>query len=510
MFKKALFKQSCKANWLMWLIITIAVCFMLSCVMLISGKGGTSEIIEGISDTIIVSEIDTSLEKSAINYYQIVDGGLETFDNSLKSSGSKETAISSLNDYLNALITNMNIASDSTQAQELKGIMFYSLNLDFNADGENDYDAFYTSLGETAKSYDTDTLSSSSDKERREYRQNYAKETVAIILAGNTTNTESVNAMVNALASYGVTKESYSKYSYEVTTESGSVNKSRYVGEDGYSFIKKMSIDTINSFSSRLNYDVDVLGKDKQTASAEIMGDLTQSFLSNVPKDVSSALEELGKLDMYGLVVGSVFFKMAGLLLPIIYMIMVANNLIAGQVDSGSMAYILSTSTKRKQVVFTQACFLVGSLFAMFCCTTLTSVICLSLIDAGVTELTYGQIILLNLGAFLAMFAMSGISFLASCWFNRSKHSMSVGGGLNMFFLVATMLGLFASHTLPSVIRLKALNFFNYVSVISLFDAVNIMDGGLTFIWKLAVLLVIGLACYFIAGRKFEKKDLPL
>lgn len=43
MFSKSLFKQSCKANGMMWLIITVAVCFMLSCVMLISGGGGISQ-----------------------------------------------------------------------------------------------------------------------------------------------------------------------------------------------------------------------------------------------------------------------------------------------------------------------------------------------------------------------------------------------------------------------------------------------------------------------------------
>ena len=41
MFSKALFKQSCKANGMMWAIIAFAVCFMLACVMLISGNGFT-------------------------------------------------------------------------------------------------------------------------------------------------------------------------------------------------------------------------------------------------------------------------------------------------------------------------------------------------------------------------------------------------------------------------------------------------------------------------------------
>ena len=57
LFSKALFKQSCKANGLMWLIITAAVCFTLSCVMLISGTSNISSVKDGIQDTIIESNI---------------------------------------------------------------------------------------------------------------------------------------------------------------------------------------------------------------------------------------------------------------------------------------------------------------------------------------------------------------------------------------------------------------------------------------------------------------------
>ena len=53
MFSKALFKQSIKANGIMWAIITFAVCFMLSCVMLISGTSTISEMKVSVSDTII-------------------------------------------------------------------------------------------------------------------------------------------------------------------------------------------------------------------------------------------------------------------------------------------------------------------------------------------------------------------------------------------------------------------------------------------------------------------------
>ena len=200
---------------------------------------------------------------------------------------------------------------------------------------------------------------------------------------------------------------------------------------------------------------------------------------------------------------------MAGLLLPIIYIIMVTNNLIVGQVDSGSMAYILSTSTKRNQVTFTQAMFLIVSIAIMFVCTTITSIICYFIADVD-TTLNVGKLFIINGGAFLVLFAISGINFLTSCWYDRSKKSMAIGGGLSMFFLVATMLGLFGSHVIPSVIRIGALNYFNFVSIISLFDVVNVLDGGYMWIWKLLILVVIGMVGYVCGAIKFRKKDLPL
>ena len=87
---------------------------------------------------------------------------------------------------------------------------------------------------------------------------------------------------------------------------------------------------------------------------------------------------------------------------------------------------------------------------------------------------------------------------------------MAIGGGLSLFALVAAMLGLFVSPVIPKVVRLDSLNYFNYTTIISLFDVVSIMDGNLTFLWKFAILLVVGIIGYIAGSVKFVKKDLPL
>lgn len=64
----------------MWGIITFAVCFMLACVMLISGNGGIGKVRNSIQDTIITKEIDAQTEKRALTYYTTAADGLDKFD----------------------------------------------------------------------------------------------------------------------------------------------------------------------------------------------------------------------------------------------------------------------------------------------------------------------------------------------------------------------------------------------------------------------------------------------
>lgn len=591
MFSKALFKQSCKANGIMWAVITIAVCIMLACLMTISGSGSIGAMKVGITDTMIESSIDSEIEKRAINYYTTATDGLEHFDETMVSSAAggaiyyyqytnwlnqgmtteepiptnvggmaykslidgvkeimplpnredynsdedfksaisqwqvmlpsatSETAmtayymasINELQEYMNAKAKNLGYAEGSNEALELVGIVMYTL----NPGGQ--FDKFYTDLGETAPSYDLTSITSDT---RSEYINNYVKTNVVVFLAGNMISEETTEKMLEQIASYNLTYDDYKNLSYEITVDGKIEEVSRYTGSTGYSFIKDLATDTIITFEARLDYEfslIDTSGltdeeieQKQQEVILSLTADITRNFLTDLPADVSMSLQEIGQIDLFALIVGTIFYKMAGLLLPIIYIIMTANNLIAGQVDSGSMAYILSTSTKRNQVVFTQAVYLVGSLFAMCVMTTITSMVCLFFVQGEGVTLDYADLALLNLGMFITLFAMSGISFLASCWFNRSKHSMSLGGGLNMFFLVATMLGLFGSEVLPSIVRLDSLNFFNFCTIISFFDDMSMIAGTTEFIYKLAILCVIGVVCYIVGAFKFNKKDLPL
>ena len=523
MFSKALFKQSCKANGAMWGIITFAVCFMLACVMLISGSDNIGSTVSAVEDTIIDKEITAAMEVRAINYYENEVDGMTKFDELFLANIAEETAKNPANPqtafvsaytkscgqiqeyiYAKALAVNPAYTAESNEAQEMLGSVMYAIN------PNGAFDDFYSSHGETVPENHARPLTENcltgniasylKSAERVRYIADRSEYCSSVFLAGNITKQENIDKMLTELSNFGVTLEKYESFGYT------------------YGNVKKTAVNTVITYRNRLDYEAGLLSGDLSESEyaaklakikSELTGNIASSLLASLPEEVASALEEVGKIDLYSLVVGSIFYKLAGLLLPIIYVIMASNNLIAGQVDSGSMAYVLSTSTKRQTVVFTQAMYLICSLLCMFSLTTVTGCICLAIVGGKVT-LTYGNLLLLNLGAFLVLFALSGLCFLTSCWFDRSKRSMAIGGGLSIFSLVAAMLGLFGSPVIPKVVRLDALNNFNYVTIITLFDAISIINGTLTFLWKFAILLVLGVIGYVVGAIKFTKKDLPL
>lgn len=566
MFSKALFKQSCKANGTMWAIITFAVCFMLSCVMLISGSGNLGKTKNAIQDTIIQQEIEASFETRGLNYYgfdskylkrydqlfaeELAKTAPDVFTREFIASGMDKTvagqktlaqvatdAISNAKDKLQKEIAADVIAADkkaheneegyepitadSAAVKEAIGVTMFAI---FPTQEQfNDYAAIISKnekqVSEDKQKFELEDYATNEQYlsqmltavlgEKLEGKENAinsylisryddidsrAEVYSTKFLAANMTTDTAKNALLDALSSYGVDEAKYDAFGYD------------------YAQIDRISRESVITYRNRYDYEVNELGKTPEEANENLYTEVASSLLAALPDEVSDAIKEVGELDLYSLIVGSIFYKLAGLLLPIIYMIMASNNLIAGQVDRGSMAYVLSTSTKRESVVFTQALYLIGSLFAMFCLTTATGCVCLAIVkaDSASIELTYGNLILLNLGAFLVLFALSGLCFFTSCYFDRSKLAMAIGGGLSIFALVAAMLGLFGTQTIPSVVRLDALNYFNYATVITLFDVVSIIDKTGMFIWKFAILLVLGIVGYVLGSRKFVKKDLPL
>jgi ABC-2 type transport system permease protein len=241
-----------------------------------------------------------------------------------------------------------------------------------------------------------------------------------------------------------------------------------------------------------------------------------------------SRIQTMSQIDLNS-VMNDLIYKIAGVLLPMIYVMIICNKLIAAQVSDGSMAYVLSTPTNRKTVVRTQYLFMIVSLVAMYIVITLGAYIsgAVAYFVTKPTNINFGTLTLRTFlycfGSFSAMFGLTGICFGASCYFNKSTNSISIGGGACILAFLCCILGLFGNKVFVSVgVGVQAMNFFNYLSIYTLIDTESMSNfskavtgaygGVLTFnwIWELGILLVMGGVFAFLGAFKFTRKDLPL
>ena len=245
-----------------------------------------------------------------------------------------------------------------------------------------------------------------------------------------------------------------------------------------------------------------------------------------------SRIQTMSQIDMNS-VMNDLIYKIAGVLLPMVYVMITANKLIAAQVSDGSMAYILSTPTNRRKVLRTQYFFLISSLFAMYLVITLgalvsegiANIILRNTTGATVPPIGYRfmRTTLYCFGSFMAIFALSGICFGASAWCNKSNKSIAIGGGVSIICFLCCVLGLFGNKVFVAVgVGVKAMDFFNYLTLFTLIDtesmnltckAITGIEGGvvdLKWLWEIAILFTIGCLGAIIGSIKFVKKDLPL
>lgn len=207
------------------------------------------------------------------------------------------------------------------------------------------------------------------------------------------------------------------------------------------------------------------------------------------------------------------YFTVLGLLPLFVLVMIAANSLIAAQVDKGSMAYILSTPTKRLAVAVTQALYMLLVplvILAVTCCVKIATGI------AILGDIDIPRTITLYIGMYLVVEAAAGICYLCSCIFNQSSKALSIGGGITLWFFLAALLGMFGSEDMVNMgVGSETLDIFNKLTIISLFDAdavqtigTNSVDTG--FVPGMIILAVIAVICYAAGCVKFCKKDLPL
>lgn len=238
-------------------------------------------------------------------------------------------------------------------------------------------------------------------------------------------------------------------------------------------------------------------------------------------------IEIMSRIDLNS-ILNELVYKIAGVFLPMIYVMITANQLIASQVSSGSLAYVLSTPTSRRTVLRTHALYMFLSVLAMYVVILVSAVGseaiagAIRISNGGSTNMIPLRTILYTFASFAAMIGLTGICFGASAYFNKSNQSIAVGGGICVLSFLGIILGLFGNKIFVAVgIGVEAMSIFNYVSLFSLINTDSISEfskyasglGGsnsLMWIWEILILFAIGGIAALIGSIKFTKKDLPL
>ena len=491
-----LLKQSIKANKNIWFIITVASSLMLMTIVFVTGNLNVGELRDSFSDTFVKSEIESEIRKNSINAYIEVNDTVNTIypqASNLYDLSSATLFVYSA--YVDALHpTPKEAAIAEIQSQSTPELAEFA-------------------AGVASAIIDRYEVELPSSETLLDFKVQFVTDTIVANIGQDID--ENTIALIQALSTQIIElyADTNSLTTVQLQTISSTFTKELFVSKiDAETMIlfeeNDFDIDRINSLvsSSLIQY---IALTNSGVESDDAISQISVSILSQMPSEVTDSLSEIIDLNIDHLVVGTIFYKIAGLLLPLVYVIVTANSLLAGQVDSGSMVYVLSTPTKRKVVTLTQISFLVMSLFVMYLIILLSGIIAIQLVNNPNLMITVSDITILTIGAFITMFSIAGINFLTSAWFDKSKNATGLGGGISIFFLVSTILGLLGSEVIPTAIRIDSLNFFNYFSLITLYDVISVLEGNINYL-NFAILIFIGSLCFAIGHLKFNKKDLPL
>ncbi len=186
------------------------------------------------------------------------------------------------------------------------------------------------------------------------------------------------------------------------------------------------------------------------------------------------------------------------LVFPLIYTVMLSNKLVAKHVDSGSMAYLLTTPNSRVQIILTQALYLIISTFVLILFELIVLISIAETMFSGNLEI--GKFVSLNLLTYLVLVVVGGISFLFSCIFNDTKNSIAFGAGVPIIMFVLKMISEISEEV----------EFLKYFSIYSLVNPDRIMSDSIYTITVSIILVGVAAILFGAAIYIFNKKSLAI
>lgn len=225
--------------------------------------------------------------------------------------------------------------------------------------------------------------------------------------------------------------------------------------------------------------------------------DSMEAMLKLLPQELIKAFGYQLQVPSYVGFVASYFYGFLAVGFPTIFTVIVGYRLVGKMVDNGSMAYLLATPNNRIRIVLTQAIVFVLMLGLLVLGIVVAGIIFSEMRFPG--ELEIEKYLLVNLTLFCYLFAISSISFLASCMFNDGKNAVLLGTALPVGFLIFQML----------TAQGDKLEVFKFFTLLTLYQPNDIIVAGYQ-PWPMFALATIGLVLYGLSFMIFKRRNLPI
>lgn len=228
-----------------------------------------------------------------------------------------------------------------------------------------------------------------------------------------------------------------------------------------------------------------------------VMIDSMEAMLKLLPQELIKAFGYQLQVPTYVGFLASYFYGFLAVGFPTIFISIVGYRLIGKMVDNGSMAYLLSTPNSRSKIAITQAIAFIVMLIILVIAILGAGVIFSEIQFPGELELT--KFLTVNLALFLYLFAISSITFFASCLFNDGKNAVLLGTSLPVGFLIVQML----------TAQGDKLEVLKYFTLLTLYQPNKIIVADYQ-PWPLLALAMVGIIFYLLAVLIFKRRNLPI
>jgi len=249
----------------------------------------------------------------------------------------------------------------------------------------------------------------------------------------------------------------------------------------------------LTTFSLLLIYQSTIMGM----YNPEDTGAMTD-LVASLPEGLVTALGYDGLASDLGSFIGTYLYGFIFLIIPLIYIVPIANNLVTRHIDRGSMVYMLATPNTRPKIALTQGVFLYSSTIILLLVSTLTGILIAEALVPG--ELAIGNYLLLNLVTISMNVVLCGIAFLASCIFSESRQTIAVGVGVPLVFLMLQMTSAFG----------EKLEFLKYLTLFTVIDVQKIFANHAYAWWSSLIMLAVAGLLMLISIKVFDKRSLNI